>query len=144
MADTATETATGTAARRAQFVQFARFAAAGVAGLAVDMLVLYLGMELGLGKYLGRVASFLAAVWVTWQINRRYTFNGAAAGSLWREWWRYLLAMAGGGLVNYAVYCGVLAWFADAPLLPQLAVAAGSLAGMAVNFISAKFFVFHR
>lgn len=140
MADTATETDT----RRAQFLQFMRFAAAGVAGLAVDMLVLYLGMELGLGKYLGRVVSFLAAVWVTWQINRRYTFNGAGDGSLWREWWRYLLAMAGGGLVNYAAYCGALAWFAEAPLLPQLAVAIGSLAGMAVNFISAKFFVFQR
>lgn len=123
--------------------QVARFAAAGVAGLAADVLVLYLALALGMGWYAGRAASFLAAVWLTWRINRRYTFD-AAAGSPWREWWRYLLAMTGGGLLNYAVYSAAVVLCRGAPLLPLLAVAAGSLAGMALNFLGAKLFVFRR
>jgi len=123
-----------------------RFALAGVAGLAADAAVLYLLMALGLGWAPARLLSFLAAVWVTWQINRRYTFHPAGL-SLWQEWWRYLLAMAGGGVCNYAVYSLAMLFLGPyMPLppawLPLCAVAAGSLAGMTLNFISAKFLVF--
>ncbi|MDL2357484.1 MAG: GtrA family protein [Pseudomonadota bacterium] len=127
--------------------ELARFAAAGVAGLAVDVAVLYLALAAGCGPYGGRVLSFLCAVFATWQINRRYTFAAGAevvGGSLWREWWRYLVAMLGGGLVNYGAYSGAIAVGPRAPLWPMAAVALGSLAGMAVNFASAKFFVFKR
>lgn len=126
-----------------------RFAAAGVAGLVADVALLYVALALGLGFYAGRVVSFLGAVWVTWQINRRYTFHGERSGSVWLEWWRYLLAMAGGGVLNYAVYSLVVwllrGWPPLPPvLLPMLAVGSGSLAGMVLNFASAKFFVFQR
>lgn len=126
-----------------------RFAAAGVAGLVADVALLYLALALGLGWYGGRALSFLGAVWVTWQINRRYTFDGARSGSRWVQWWRYLLAMAGGGLLNYAVYSAAVWLLRGWPPLPQvlvplLAVGAGSLAGMVLNFTSAKFFVFQR
>ncbi|MDB5949131.1 MAG: GtrA family protein [Massilia sp.] len=124
----------------------ARFAGAGIAGLAVDVAVLYLALFLGLGLYAGRVASFVCAVFATWRINRRFTFGGdhAAPVSPWREWWRYLAAMLGGGLVNYAAYGAVIAFGPRVALLPMAAVAIGSLAGMAVNFAGAKFFVFKR
>lgn len=122
--------------------QIVRFAVAGVAGLLVDIAVLYLARALGLGWYSGRVCSFLAAVWVTWQINRRYTFSDRAATSPWAEWWRYLLAMAGGGVVNYAAYSATVHWWPEMPFLPVVAVAIGSLAGMSINFLSAKLFVF--
>ncbi len=127
--------------------EIGRFALAGIAGLAVDVLVLYLALGCGLGYYAGRVASFLAAVWVTWQINRRYTFVAAGAapvGSSWMEWWRYLIAMLGGGVVNYAAYSAVVVFAHGVPLLPLLSVCIGSLAGMTINFISAKFLVFKR
>lgn len=124
----------------------AHFAFAGVAGLVVDVAVLYLALALGLGFYAGRVVSFLSAVFATWQINRRYTFAVAdnATLSLWREWWLYLAAMMGGGLVNYAAYSAAIAFGPRLALWPMAAVAAGSVAGMAVNFASSKFFVFKR
>lgn len=124
----------------------ARFAFAGVAGLVVDVAVLYLALALGLGFYAGRVVSFLSAVFATWQINRRYTFAAGdnATLSLWREWWLYLAAMMGGGVVNYAAYSAAIAFGPRMALWPMAAVAAGSVAGMAVNFASAKFFVFKR
>lgn len=122
--------------------QAARFAVAGVLGLLADVAVLYLTLACGSGLYLGRALSFLTAVWVTWTFNRRYTFQSAGDESAWRQWWRYLGAMAGGGAVNYFAY-GLTLQFAPAgPLLPAIAVAIGSLAGMTVNFVSAKFFVF--
>lgn len=130
--------------------QVLRFAGAGVAGLVADAGVLYLLMGLGLGWAAARVLSFLAAVWATWNLNRRYTFEAGGA-SAWRQWWRYLLAMSGGGLVNYAVYSAVMLYaphrwplLLPIALLPLCAVAAGSVAGMTVNFGSAKFFVFSR
>ncbi|MES2262030.1 MAG: GtrA family protein [Pseudomonadota bacterium] len=124
--------------------EMVRFAIAGVAGLLVDIAVLYGAQALGTGWYLGRVLSFLAAVYVTWRINRRYTFQSRAAGSTWQEWWRYLSAMAGGGAVNYAAYSAVLLALPAARWVPLFAVAAGSVAGMGVNFLSARYFVFKR
>jgi putative flippase GtrA len=122
--------------------QFARFALAGVAGLAVDVAVLYLALALGAGYYAGRVLSFLAAVWCTWQINRRATFVNGLSGSAWRQWWRYLGAMLGGGVFNYVVYSLVIAYGPPHPMLALAGVCAGSLAGMMVNFAGAKLLVF--
>jgi len=84
--------------------ELGRFVLAGVAGLVVDVAVLYLVLALGGGHYSGRVLSFLCAVFATWQINRHFTFSGAATDSLWRQWWHYLGAMLGGGAVNYGAY----------------------------------------
>jgi putative flippase GtrA len=124
-------------------VQLLRFAVAGVAGLVVDVVVLYAALALGCNFYAGRVLSFLAAVYATWRINRRYTFQ-PGGGSLWGEWWRYLSAMLAGGAVNYLASAAVVALAPPWPLTPALAVAAGSVAGMGLNFISAKWLVFRR
>lgn len=120
--------------------QLLGFAVVGVLGLAADMAVLYGALALGAGPYAGRLASFLAAVLVTWRLNRRYTF--AATGSAWREWWRYLGAMTGGALLNLAAYTLTLWLLAPAPWVPAAGVAIGSLAGMTLNFLGAKFIVF--
>lgn len=125
-------------------VELARFAIAGVLGLLADVALLYLALALGFGPFAGRALSFLGAVFVTWQFNRRYTFNSRPGVSAWREWWSYLGAMLLGGAVNYGVYSAFILLFRDLPLLPMIAVGAGSLAGMTVNFINAKYFVFHR
>jgi putative flippase GtrA len=124
--------------------QLLRFAAVGTAGFVADVLVLYLGLALGLGYYAGRAVSFLAAVWVTWQLNRRYTFARPSGRSAWAEWSRYLVAMLGGGVVNYLAYTAVVLLLPGLPGLPILSVAAGSIAGLAINFVSAKFFVFRH
>ena len=125
-------------------IEMARFMLAGLLGLLTDIVLLYLALALGLGWLGGRALSFTAAVWVTWQINRRYAFGGRSGGSAWHEWWRYLAAMAGGGVVNTAVYSALTLLLRDHALLPLLTVSAGSLAGMVINFLSAKFWVFRR
>jgi putative flippase GtrA len=125
--------------------QILRFALAGVVGFIVDAGILWLALRLGFGYLAGRAVSFLAAVWATWQLNRRFTFAGSPTGSPWREWWRYLAAMSAGGCVNYVTYCAVVLSLPRSAFLPYLGVAAGSLAGLAVNFASARWWVFrHR
>ncbi len=126
--------------------QLLRFALVGVAGLLVDLLVLYAALAAGADWYGGRALSFLCAVFATWQINRRFTFHDAASTtSLWREWWRYLLAMSGGGALNYGTY-SLIVYLASDLLAPQVlvlvGVCAGSVAGMSANFIAARYFVF--
>ncbi len=122
--------------------QFLRFAIAGVVGFVVDAAVLYAALGVGLGYYLGRVLSFLAAAFTTWQINRRYAFTHQAGEDRLREWLRYLLAMLGGGIINYGVYALIIYNAPRGNWTPLFAVAAGSIAGLVANFLSAKLWVF--
>ena len=121
-----------------------RFAVAGVIGFVVDAGVLYGMLALGAGYFVGRCFSFVAAVWATWQINRRFTFAVDRNKSSWKEWWQYLFAMIGGGAVNYAAYAAAVVLLPKSGLLPIYAVALGSIAGMTINFLSAKLWVFKK
>ena len=122
--------------------QFLRFGISGGIGFLVDVAVLYLAMAAGANFYLGRGISFLCAVFATWQINRNFAFRASGSLSLWQEWWRYLLAMLGGGVVNYLSSAVAVALLPPGPLAPMLSVAIGSIAGMTINFVSSKLFVF--
>ncbi|MFC0400933.1 GtrA family protein [Paraburkholderia rhizosphaerae] len=122
--------------------QLLRFVIVGTAGFVVDASVLYVALHFGAGYYIGRVLSFLAAVWTTWQLNRRFTFTPSDNDSPLREGGRYLLAMCGGGVVNYAAYCAVIAVLPKHALLPLVAVGAGSVAGLSFNFLVARHWVY--
>ncbi|MFM0029609.1 GtrA family protein [Paraburkholderia madseniana] len=124
--------------------QFLRFGVVGTIGFVVDAAVLYVMLWLSLGYVPGRVVSFLCAAYATWRINRRFTFTPHEQRSQLREWINYLVAMSGGGLVNFLCYHVVMTSFKYQPFLPLLAVAAGSLAGMVVNFATAKLWVFRH
>lgn len=122
--------------------QALRFAVGGVFGLVVDIAVLQLALWLGTGFYAGRAVSFLAAASATWAFNRRYTFGVASGRPLAREWAHYVTLMLAGGAVNYAVSALCYAYLEPVRAWPALAVAAGSLAGMVINFASSKWLVF--
>ena len=124
--------------------EIVRFAISGVLGFVVDAAALYAALILGAGYFAGRACSFLLAVWTTWQFNRRFTFASRRRGSAWAEWWRYLLAMSAGGLVNLTAYTLTVLMLPKAPWLPLVAVAAGSAAGMCLNFATSKWWVFRR
>ena len=123
--------------------QFLSFGVVGTIGFVVDAGVLTLVLATtGLGFYWGRLISFLAAATVTWALNRRFTFGGAEKRGRLGQWARFVLVNSGGGLVNYAVYAALIAASAFARNWPVLAVAAGSIAGLLVNFTASKWLVF--
>jgi putative flippase GtrA len=121
--------------------EFLSFAVVGAIGFGVDVGVLYL-LAPKLGWYAARVVSFVAAASATWALNRHFTFATRRSGaSLVREYAHYLLTMLAGAVVNYATYALTLHW-ASGALAPALGVALGSCAGLAVNFLSARQWVF--
>nr|WP_281389327.1 GtrA family protein [Parapusillimonas granuli] len=120
------------------------FGVAGTVGFMVDTAVLY-ALQGIMGPFYARALSFLAAVLATWLINRNLAFRGrASALSRKSEFLSYLVLMLAGGLVNYGVYSALVLW---QPVVRQhlvLGVAAGSLAGMSVNFLTARYLLFRK
>jgi len=121
------------------------FGVSGVLGLLVDMGVLWL-LTPWLGLYGGRVLSFLCAASSTWAFNRRQTFSptGRQGKTLAAEYLAYLGTMSVGGVINYSAYVAFVQHFPDWPGSAMWGVAVGSLAGMCVNFLSARFLIFRR
>lgn len=125
--------------------QFTRFVIVGALGFFVDAGVLWLALQAGMGHFVGRAISFLSAVWFTWRVNRRVTFIHRQPDiSAWHEWWRYVAAMSVGGGVNFAVYSMLVLVMPEQTLAPFIGLAAGSLAGLVVNFASARWWVFRQ
>ncbi|MEN3951288.1 GtrA family protein [Iodidimonas sp. SYSU 1G8] len=123
--------------------QFLRFGVVGTLGFAVDSGVLYvLLQETAAGPWLGRILSFLCAASVTWALNRSFTFADASPAKIHRQWALFVGFMMLGGAINYGVYALVLAGGGATGLRPLLAVACGSIAGLAVNFTTSRLFVF--
>ncbi len=117
----------------------------GVVGLFVDMAALTLGLKgLHLGLYSGRVFSYFIAATTTWALNRRFTFSRADQAPALLQWAKFLGANAFGGVVNYGVYAAIVTYTALGAAWPVLGVAAGSVAGLALNFTVSKFWVFKK
>jgi putative flippase GtrA len=123
--------------------QFLRFSLVGVAGFAVDALVLHLAMAQGeANPYIGRLISYLFAATVTWTLNRRYTFTDRRGENRLLEWSRFLGSNAVGGLLNYLLFAALVAATSTVSRFPVIGVAAGSLVGLIVNFSLTRRFVF--
>ncbi len=118
------------------------FGLVGVVGFIVDSGILYL-LKASLGLYYGRLLSFICAVLTTWILNRHLTFRKRASGlSLTHEFSRYLGLMLGGGAVNYASYALLVYFVEFVARQPVWGVAVGSVAGMLVNYLLARFLLF--
>lgn len=125
--------------------QFALFCLSGVIGFIVDAGVVQALVSFAqLDPYVARLFSFLCAVTATWLFNRRYTFTSTRNESVLRESMRYLGAMLGGFAVNYAVYAALVYAFSPVREWPVLGVAAGSVAGLVVNYLSSRYWVFRH
>ena len=126
--------------------QFLRFGLVGGIGFLVDAGLLTLMLDLGLGYYGGRLISFLGAATTTWILNRSFTFRRETPPATHPagEWLAYLGLMVVGGVVNYGTYAAAVELSEPVRRYPAIGVALGSIAGMAINFWSAKTLVFER
>jgi putative flippase GtrA len=126
--------------------QLLSFAMVGVAGFLVDSGVLLAAVRAGLGPYLGRLLSYLAAVTTTWMLNRRFTFADSARpanhGGLWGEWARFTVSQLSGATVNLGSYALLVYAVGAVARHPVIGVAVGSVAGLFTNFAAARRFVF--
>ena len=126
--------------------QLILFTIVGAIGFVADAGTLYVALWLGLGKYGGRVVSYLVAATVTWALNRRWTFAASRSADQKREWRRFVAFNLAGFVVNYGAYALALTALpmptAYESLRPLLCVATGSAAGLVVNFAVNKWLVF--
>ncbi|MCX7555680.1 GtrA family protein [Xanthomonadaceae bacterium JHOS43] len=117
------------------------FGIAGTLGFLVDAgVVSMLVHGLGRDPYIARVVSFLCAVATTFAFNRQYTFaerprRRGQAG-------HYLVAMMCGFAVNYGVYALLVHQLDVVRAWPVIGVAAGSLAGLIINYLTSSRWVF--
>jgi putative flippase GtrA len=88
-----------------------------------------------------RLAAFVVAATVTWDLNRRYTFR-SSAGVL--SLVSYIFLAAFGAAINMVVY---LVWLKFAGLQAMdilFGVAFGSAVGLVFNYCSARFLIFRE
>ena len=121
---------------------FVKFGIVGTIGFLVDVGLLYLLLYLGAGPHLGRLGSFLGAATTTWFLNRVFTFRDAARGPRGRQWLRFVAVNSLGALANLGTYLLVITFGPPSELLPGIGVAAGSIAGLALNYTLSRRFVF--
>jgi putative flippase GtrA len=122
--------------------EFLSFAAVGVLAFIVDAGVLSLAVWSGSGPHFGRVLSYLCAVTVSWECNRRFTFSATRTRASLSSWARFAVAQLGGAAVNLGTYFLLIELSPTVARNPVIGVAAGSVAGLAINFTSARLVVF--
>jgi putative flippase GtrA len=127
--------------RRTLVDQVARFVVVGTVGFVIDGGLLYLLVRSGVDPYLARAFSFPPAVTVTWYLNRVWTF-AARQGAARRQYARYLAVQLVGALSNYGVYAAILSLGHRSAEGALAALAAGSIAGLVINFAGARALVF--
>ncbi|MBD9358681.1 bifunctional glycosyltransferase family 2/GtrA family protein [Methylomonas albis] len=122
--------------------QMWRFGLVGIVGYIVNAGLVE-SLVQNMGPLRAQMLAFPAAVTVTWWLNRRFTF-GASHHAIHHEWLRYVLANMFGWTANNGAYLWMIFSVPMAYQHPALAVAAGSLAGMVLNFSASRLIVFKK
>ncbi len=126
------------------FRQLLMFGLVGTAGFITDTAVLYLFKD-SVGNYWGRAISFPCAVFVTWILNRNFTFRDKSSNKRSaQEFVHYFVMMIAGGTVNYLTYAALVAWLPVVSQHPIIGVAAGSLTGMVVNYLQLRLVMYRH
>jgi GT2 family glycosyltransferase/putative flippase GtrA len=123
---------------------FLLFGLVGAVAFVVDALVLMFCLQLGLSRVIGRVISLFVSMNFTFVVNRAFVFTRFRAAPVSQQWALYLASNTLGALVNYAVYLALTAPGALFAGRNVLAIACGSVAGMAFNFTASRLTAFRR
>ncbi len=121
--------------------QFARFGTVGAMGFVVDFAVVS-ALKGSIGPYLAGYLAFPVAASFTWLLNRIWTFRGQGSGPLHRQWAKFLAANALGFFLNRGTYTLAILFVPFAASHVVVALLAGTLAGMFVNFHLSRAVVF--
>jgi putative flippase GtrA len=125
----------------AVMVEFIRFGAVGFAGFIVDTASVY-ATRGWLGLYGAGIVAYFISASFNWLLNRLITFRGKSTGSLHRQWAMFLVTNMAGFVLNRSTYALLVTVSAAAASQPVIATAAGSVAGMFINFSLSRRLVF--
>jgi putative flippase GtrA len=123
-------------------IQFIRFGIVGASGFLVDTATVY-GLRHALGLYGAGVVAYVTAASSNWLLNRIWTFRGRGTGSsAHRQWARFMVTNLGGFVLNRGTYAALVTFLPIAARQPVIAIAAGAIAGLFVNFTLSRRVVF--
>ncbi len=123
---------------RTELNKFFRFLIVGTIGFGVDLILLKMGLQMGLGPVMARLCSASFAISTTWWLNRHFTFQSILKPTWW-EWRSYALVSGCGFALNFSLYLicvYLLAW------PPEWGLVVGSGIAMIWNFLANRFWVF--
>jgi putative flippase GtrA len=116
-----------------------RFLTVGVGGLSVDIAILWLLEQAGVGHVVARAASLTVATLATWALNRQFTF-GDSGRKARAEFSRYALVALVAQSVNFAIFVALCA------LMPainhSLAAVIGAVIATGFSYTGQRFFTF--
>jgi len=116
-----------------------RFLAVGGLGLASNIALFSIAWMLGVPALLAGLLALVAATFLTWRLNRAFTFDrsGRPQGE---EAMRYVLVTAAAQGTSYAVFASlVLTVLASRP---QAAIVAGAAVGALISYNGHRLFAF--
>src|SRR5690242_15395638 len=113
-------------------VQFMKFGTVGTVGWMADTATVY-SLRHSLGLYGAGAAAYLVGASTTWLFNRIWTFRGLGAGSVHRQWVRFLMVNLVGFTLNRGTYAILVTYVPLCAREPVFATAARAIAGMFMN-----------
>jgi putative flippase GtrA len=121
--------------------EFAMFGTVGLFGMILDTATVY-GLRGMMGLYAAGVIAYVVAATGNWMLNRIWTFRGQGGGPAHRQWVRFIAANSAGFVLNRGTYAILVTWLPLAAEEPVIAIVAGSIMGMVVNFYLSRRIVF--
>jgi putative flippase GtrA len=117
------------------------FGTVGTVGFLLDTATVYT-LRHWLGLYGAGAVAYGVAATLTWILNRLWTFRGKTSGPAHQQWARFLLVNLGGFVLNRGTYAALVTFVPLCAAEPVWAIAAGSIAGMFLNFNLSRSMVF--
>lgn len=129
---------------------FFRFAGVGLLGSLIDIVILYLLMELGLNTLISRLISLSSSMLLGYFLNRYFTFHHIEVNrALWASVMRHYGVHGLGSFLNIGIFLTMISLAnnfnlegALKELMPLIAVWVGGIAGLSFNFFFSKKIVF--
>ena len=126
----------------ALITQFLKFGTVGAFGFMADTAIVY-SLRPFINLYFAGLISYCIVATMNWALNRHWTFKGHGTDRpAHHQWARFMLTNLLGLTLNRGSYAALIAAFALCREQPVLAIAAGAVAGMFVNFTLSKKAVF--
>ncbi|HEY8942788.1 MAG TPA: glycosyltransferase family 2 protein [Polyangiaceae bacterium] len=121
---------------------FVQFAMVGASGVAVNLAVLTALLALGVGESVSVAAAIAVSMVSNFVLNRRFTFDYARGGNIWKQFAGFCAASSIGALINYVTTISFARAYPEAPL--QIGALLGVVAGLGFNFLANRFVVFRK
>ncbi|MBM1172008.1 GtrA family protein [Microvirga arabica] len=123
---------------------FYRFCAVGAVGFLTDVLLALALVATGMSPLLARGLAIPPALFVTFNLNRRWSFKHAAGGSYFRQLAAYLVTQSFGASCNFLIFMLALSMLPQPFNEPAPSIVLASGAALVVNYLGSRFLVFRQ